>query len=303
MMRSLRRPVFAVFALFLVLAACRTEQAPSPVTRAAGSRPGTEQKRVTPPELVEYCEARLARETLRQPEVDFESMSPSQRTNAVKKFAVERLRPLTEQMIRVSPAPIKSALDVEAVAVNRLVQTGDLKSFDRPEVRKATEQVHAFDLENCGWAKGTVTAVEYGYGGVPKTLPPGPTSFQFENKGKERHEMVVFRKNDGVKESFDQLLTMPEQEAQGKVTFVAETEAMPGQSGAYTVAELTPGSYVMVCLVPVGSTPEAIRRATEEGIPIGHNPTDVKAAQDAGKPIEWPPPHLVRGMRAEFTVK
>ena len=45
-------------------------------------------------------------------------------------------------------------------------------------------------------------------------------SFKFTNEGAEDHELAIARKNDGVTESFDELLALPEEEAMTKVTFV-----------------------------------------------------------------------------------
>ena len=95
--------------------------------------------------------------------------------------------------------------------------------------------------------------------------------------------MALVRINDDVTESVHDLLMMPEEEVDTKITFVGGMFAEPGQHAA-TAAELTPGRYAAVCFVPVGSTPEAVAAAT------------ANSSQVEGQP------HAMVGMTAEFTV-
>ena len=95
-------------------------------------------------------------------------------------------------------------------------------------------------------------------------------SFEFTNDGKEPHELVLFRVNDGVKESVEQIVALPEEEGRAKVTPMGGTFAEPGK-GEYTVANLKPGRYGFACFVPVGGGDDG-------------------------------PPHVTKGMHAEFQV-
>ena len=144
-----------------------------------------------------------------------------------------------------------------------------------------------------------VHAVDYGYQGVPGTLRAGETRFSFTNDSQaESHEMSLFRINDGVSESFDQILAEDEaQQNQGqagqegqqgggqnppanqnpppapKMSFFASTGSAPGQSAKMDlIGNLPAGRYGMVCFLPV-------------------------ANDQAGTP------HYKKGMKAEFTVK
>lgn len=150
-----------------------------------------------------------------------------------------------------------------------------------------------------------VHAVDYGYEGVPGTLPAGETRFSFTNDSRaESHEMTLFRINDGVTESFDQILAEDEaqqnaaqaQQAgsqqggaqQGgaqqppaeqspppvpKMSFFASTGSAPGESAKMDlVGTLPAGRYGMVCFLPV-------------------------ASDQAGTP------HYKKGMKAEFRVQ
>jgi hypothetical protein len=150
-----------------------------------------------------------------------------------------------------------------------------------------------------------VHAVDYAYQGVPGSLPAGENRFSFANDSKtEGHEMELFRINDGVSESLDQILAEDEaqqnqqhqQDQQGqpggqqgdggqsppttqnpppppKMTFFASTGAGPGASAKMDlIGDLPAGRYAMVCYLPVNG-------------------------DDANGP------HYKKGMKAEITVK
>jgi hypothetical protein len=128
---------------------------------------------------------------------------------------------------------------------------------------------------NCDVEVLDVTAVDYGFEGAPGDAPAGYTVVDFENAGTEQHEMAVIRIGDGVTESLDELLALPEEESQGKLSFVGAAFASAGTSSAAGLDLSAPGRYAMVCLIPVGS---------------------VGDARGDG------PPHVVEGMVHEFTV-
>lgn len=148
-------------------------------------------------------------------------------------------------------------------------------------------------------AEGGVVAVQatdYAYQGVPGTLPVGETRISFTNDSNaEAHQMSLFRINDGVSESFEQILAQDEAEQakqqpppqQGgqtppaeqapppppKMTFFAGTGAGPGQAAKMDlIGNLPAGRYGMACFLPV-------------------------ANDQAGTP------HYKKGMKAEFTVQ
>jgi plastocyanin len=125
-----------------------------------------------------------------------------------------------------------------------------------------------------------VTGVEYAFQGVPATAASG-TTFTFRNDGSELHEMVVFRKNPGVTQTFEELLALPEAEAFALVTPVGGTMTAPGSTAPTTVTVTEPGEHLMVCFVPVGTTSASIDPSSP---PTGE-------------------PHFTRGMLAEFDVE
>jgi hypothetical protein len=228
-------------------------------------------------DLTAYCDAALAIETVPEPEVDFETATPEEQAAALRTYASETLRPLADDVVATAPEEVTDDVEVLSGAVDQVAETGDFAVFDEPDVAAASESVHAFDLDNCGWSTHQVTASDYAFEGVPEELSTGPTSFELSNDGEELHELVLVRKNDGVTATAEELLALPEEEALAQVTPVgAPAFAAPGEAD-YLVADLEPGDYIGVCFVPVGTTSE------EAPPPEG-------------------PPHALQGMVLEFTV-
>ncbi|MEW6473586.1 MAG: hypothetical protein AB1679_15065 [Actinomycetota bacterium] len=133
-------------------------------------------------------------------------------------------------------------------------------------------------------AQGGIVAVkgtDYAFGGVPGTLKAGETRFSFTNESKaEGHELSIFRINDGVSQSLDQILAEDEarqQQAEApqqgggqsggqqggqnpppnqtppppKMTFFGGTGAGPGESAKMDlIGNLPAGRYGLVCFIP-----------------------------------------------------
>lgn len=143
-------------------------------------------------------------------------------------------------------------------------------------------------------AEGGVVAVhatDSGFQGVPATLSAGEARFSFTNDSRTAaHEMTLFRINDGVKDSFEQILAEDEaqekqqaearqaeaqQEEQApppaKMTYFGSSGAGPGESSKLDlIGNLPPGRYGIASFVP---------------------------ADEAGTP------DYKKGLKAEFTVK
>ena len=263
--------------LLLSLAACgdddnnATATTPSPTTTEGAA------------EFEEYCEASLAIETAPEPDIDFDALTPEQAAEAAKKFAAD-LKPLDDAVEAAAPADIEADIATQVRVLDATIATGDFSGFEGPEFEAAEAKVHAFDLDNCGWQQSDVAMADYSFQGLEDTYEAGPVSFDLSNEGKELHELILIKKNDGTTETFDQLLELPEDEAQEKTTVVATAFAEPGGTD-YAVADLEPGGYLAVCFIPVGLTPEAAQAAETSGTePDG-------------------PPHFTEGMKAEFTVE
>ncbi|HYH52468.1 MAG TPA: hypothetical protein VEG38_23220 [Acidimicrobiia bacterium] len=127
-------------------------------------------------------------------------------------------------------------------------------------------------------AEGGIVAVhatDGGYQGVPRTLKVGEIRFSFTNDSQtQAHEMNLFRINDGVKQTFDQILAEdeaqqnqpPPDQAGGesaqnppaeqappppKMTFFGATGAGPGEAAKMDlIGNLPPGRYGMASFIP-----------------------------------------------------
>lgn len=224
-----------------------------------------------------YCDAELALETAGEPDIDFETMTPEQQAEAVKTFATGTLRPLVDDLAPTVPDELQQHFTALDGAVTQLETTGDTAAFETPEVVAAAEAAHAYDLANCGWGSEQVTTTEYAFAGIPDTLDAGVTSFDLTNSGGEVHEMVLLRKNDGVTETAEEILALPQAEGLQKASLLGVAGPTPPGSPAYVVADLEAGDYIAVCFIPVGTT------------------------SFDGPPAEGPP-HFTQGMFQEFTV-
>lgn len=84
---------------------------------------------------------------------------------------------------------------------------------------------------------------------APDTIAPGEVTLDFENAGKEPHEMLVFKIND--ESTVEELLKLSGKEAFKHITEVGAAFAKPGESAKKPVSgELEAGRYAMVCFVP-----------------------------------------------------
>ena len=129
-----------------------------------------------------------------------------------------------------------------------------------------------------------VKAVEYAFVGMPTSVPVG-TSFRLVNAGQEDHEFSVVRINDGVTETLEELLAMPEEQAATKFKNVGIVFADTGQTSLGTLTLDQGGRYVVACFIPQG---------TKNG--VSPSPAPGSTDGQAGTP------HAFLGMLSEFTV-
>jgi plastocyanin len=128
----------------------------------------------------------------------------------------------------------------------------------------------------------TVTGVEYAYENVP-AQPSVGTTLAFENTGEEVHELVAVRKLPGVEDSWQDLLDMPQDEANSRIQILGALMAEPGQTADGTITLDEPGEYLFICFVPVGMT-------------------EMPAPDDPDAQVPEGPPHFTQGMLDEVTV-
>ena len=125
----------------------------------------------------------------------------------------------------------------------------------------------------------TVTAVDYAFSGIGSEVAAG-TTFSFVNEGTEVHELAIVRRNEGVTDSWEDILAMTEEESAELVTFVGQLMAEPGEEADGTLTVDEAGEYFAVCFIPVGVT----------------SLDEMPDASAMGAP------HFTQGMQMEFTV-
>jgi hypothetical protein len=145
-----------------------------------------------------------------------------------------------------------------------------------------------------------VHATDFAYQGVPGTLPAGESRFSFTNDSKaEGHELSIFRINDGVTESFDQILA--EDEARQSQADAQQGGQSGGQQGGQQPpANQTPPPPKMTFFGGTGSAPgEAAKMDLIGNLPAGRYGVVcfIPSNDEAGTP------HYKKGMKAEFTVQ
>lgn len=165
-------------------------------------------------------------------------------------------------------------------AARSVLETGDFAAFEDPSFGEAQSVVDPYVFENCEFDNTVeVSAIDYGYEGLPAELPAGRTAILMTNDGVEAHEIVFFRKNDGVTQSFAEILELEEEEAGELVTEAGGAFAASNGAAGLGIVDLEPGEYIAVCFIPVGTMIDGQEFTEGSG-----------------------PPHFVEGMQVEFTV-
>jgi hypothetical protein len=195
------------------------------------------------------------------------------------------------------------------------METGD-DPFSQPGFVEADRAVDQYVADNCGFEVYTVRAVDYAFEDVPATIESGIVGFELENEGREVHEMVLFRINDDVDLTLEELVALPEEESQSMVEFVTVAFAAPGESDL-SFNELRPGRYGMLCFIPLGTTDMSMLEGEPSGEATGEatgdatgGTADATATTEAtgettgtsADASQLGPPHFTQGMMTEFEV-
>lgn len=139
-----------------------------------------------------------------------------------------------------------------------------------------------------------VTAVDFDFEGLPKTIEAGTRLTLTNGAPRELHELVAFKLPDDETRPVADLLELPEPEL-GPLLGQPSTVllAAPGAEQIPAVGDGTltePGRYLVMCSIPTGVDPAEYLAA---------------AAASAGQKPDVPggPPHFTSGMFAELNVR
>jgi hypothetical protein len=187
------------------------------------------------------------------------------------------LEGLLATLEETAPPELEEQLTVVLDTVRRALDKKDDSVFENEEFATNEEEVDAWLADNCGFEAVDISAVEYAFEGAPETLTAGTTTFTFTNDGEEVHEMIMVRYKDESLTIKD-LMKLSDKEAEKQLEFLGASFGPPGTVDTES-RSLAAGKYALVCFIPVGATSEkALRKA--EG-----------------------PPHVAKGMSAEFIVQ
>jgi hypothetical protein len=196
--------------------------------------------------------------------------------DALTAFVEANITPHIEPTIANAPPELADDVRVMFDALDEALTSTDFSAFGSPDFVAAQSAVYPELAETCGLGSLDAIAIDYGFQGVPATLPAGTTIVTLNNQsaGGEFHELTIARINDGVTDTVEQILAMSDTDAAARVVLGASASAEVGEIGGATI-DLVPGRYLYACFVPMGS---------------------VGAQEGTGDP------HYTAGMFGEFTV-
>ncbi len=137
-----------------------------------------------------------------------------------------------------------------------------------------------------------VTAVDYGYEGLPDEIAVGQPIALTNDSDAELHELVAFPLADDEDRSAEELVALPQDELMALLAGEPATViiAPPGEEGFPVVGDGSlpeAGRYLVLCAIPTGADPEEYLAAAQEST---GGPPDVEGG----------PPHFTAGMYGEI---
>jgi hypothetical protein len=172
------------------------------------------------------------------------------------------------QLVSTAPDEIKDEVDEIALKVKQFRDDADPSAIDGDAFERLTGTVDGYLHENCPGPKADVVAVNYGYQGLPATLPAGTVRIKLENTSDEAHEIVILNRKPGVTETYDQILALPQDQTDSKVDFIDATSTDPDGTG-YIVANLPAGDLVFLCSFGKGTTDDDEPKEAEPHFTLG----------------------------------
>jgi len=128
-----------------------------------------------------------------------------------------------------------------------------------------------------GATKTTVIAEDYEFFAAQALSLGGQQAVTLINQGEEVHELFIGRIDPSETRTVEELASASEPPE--TVTMIGIGIACPGAKTQFNVDLSTPGRYVAICNIPVGTTPDSDPEAEPSG-----------------------PPHSSEGMVQEFTI-
>ncbi len=130
------------------------------------------------------------------------------------------------------------------------------EALGSPEFTTAWATVGDAAYEGCDAdARLDVLGVDYGFEGLPETVEPGRVALRFTNgtTNGEMHELVLLERNEGTTETLDELMALDQEQVMQKLTMAGVAFADAADAESVLLADLEPGGYIAICMIPVGS--------------------------------------------------
>ncbi len=166
--------------------------------------------------------------------------APEQIQTIVKDFWTAQ-QPILASM-QPAPEPINADVEKLLALAQHGAATGDPATLTSADLQTADRNIDQYMLRSCGYPHLQITATDHAYQGIPATIGSGPVGITLDNQGREAHQVLIVRINDGVTEPFTVLLQLPPEQRTQAATAQGSVEVDPGQV-ATVFLRLTPGRY------------------------------------------------------------
>lgn len=160
--------------------------------------------------------------------------------------------------------PDEYSADAEAVAT--ALSSDDPAAMGSPEYVEASDRIGDTVFADCDTSAAIdVSGVDYGFGGLPESVEAGRVALRLANESDtdQPHEVLIAVGAEG--QSADELRDLPLEELMGAARPIGVAFTEVAGSSATTLVDLEPGSYLLICTLPVaenGEMPEG-----EEPVP------------------------------------
>lgn len=167
-------------------------------------------------------------------------------------FITDQLLPVVESMDDGLQGGLVPVLAAYEALVRDAGETGDFETIFGPDATTVRDLMGEAAHTVCDFDAVEVTATDYSFGDLAsQDLTAGPTSFAMDNEGGEEHEMVIFKADDGVTATAEELLADDPEALFAESAFTGVTFGGPG-TRSYAVVELEAGAtYYFICSIPV----------------------------------------------------
>lgn len=170
-----------------------------------------------------------------------------------------KIVPLVDDIIAKGPAELKAPGTLAKKVFETMATTGKTDGENDPLFQQAGNTVEAWVHKNCGYQNVDVTAVDFGFQGLPTTLKAGRTSIAILNKSShgEQHVLLFAQGRGGAALTAHQVMTTAPDKLFAMLDILpGGAFAGPGQTGG-GVFDLKPGHYVVLC--PIGDPPHFMK--------------------------------------------